>query len=209
MERNIVSGVEQAILKLFDDFSYKYHWSKECGNNIHYYNGWRTNKAHMINKKIILPINGFSSWTWDKKDKLETYQIADKFKDMVKVFDYLAGEVDNISNLVNISLKLANDNTKFNDIDLHYFKVTFYKKGTCHITFLDEKLLKKFNIFGSQRKGWLPPSYGKSRYEDMASDERTTIDEFEGKDSYKQTLNNKDYYLVDNKKFYLGSGLSS
>src|SRR5699024_10719302 len=33
----------------------KYHMN-EYSTNIHYYNGWKTNDAYRINKKIIIPI---------------------------------------------------------------------------------------------------------------------------------------------------------
>ena len=80
---------------------------------------------------------------------------------------------------------------------MKYFSVTFYKKGTCHIVFNNEELLKKFNIFGSQHKGWLPPCYGKKNYKDMTKEEKEVIDEFEGEKSYKETMNNKKYFLFD------------
>jgi len=56
-------------------------------------------------------------------------------------------------------------------------------------------LLKKFNLFGSQQKGWLPPSYGKANYEDMSAEERAVIDDFEGREEYEKVMRNKDYYL--------------
>ena len=77
--------------------------------------------------------------------------------------------------------------------------MTFYKKGTCHITFNNEELLKKFNIFGSQHKGWLPPSYGKKVYKDMTQEEKAVVNEFEGEKEYQKVMNNKGYYLFDGK----------
>ena len=73
--------------------------------------------------------------------------------------------------------------------------VTFYKKGTCHLEFTNEELLKKLNIFGCQQKGWLPPGYGKKKYQQMEPEERAVVDEFEGKDSYEQTVANANYYI--------------
>ena len=43
---------------------------------------------------------------------------------------------------------------------LSSLKLHFSKKGTCHITFTDTKLLDKLNVYGSQKKGWLPPGFG-------------------------------------------------
>lgn len=76
----------------------------------------------------------------------------------------------------------------------------FFKKGTCHIWFNDQELLDKFNIFGSQRKGWLPPSYGHKQYEEMSQEERQTVDNFQGKTEYERVMRNKAFYLVDSKQ---------
>jgi hypothetical protein len=57
-------------------------------------------------------------------------------------------------------------------------------------------LLHKFNLFGSQRKGWLPPSYGKTKYTDMTREEKDVINQFEGKESYNRVMNNKGYYIL-------------
>ena len=86
------------------------------------------------------------------------------------------------------------------NIRLKYFDVTFYKKGTCHITFRNERLLKKLNIYGSQRKGWLPKGYARKRYEDLTNEERAVIDSFEGRESYAETLMESQYYLYDAKQ---------
>jgi hypothetical protein len=44
-------------------------------------------------------------------------------------------------------------------MNLVYFDVTFFKKGTCHIRFKNAKLLEKFNIYGSRRKvGYRQPT---------------------------------------------------
>ena len=101
-------------------------------------------------------------------------------------------------------LKTAKKNGQTKNIELKYFTVTFYKKGTCHIVFKDEELLKKFNLYGAQKKGWLPPSYGKKTYEEMEPEEKAVIEEFEGKAEYEKTLQNKDFYLVNENAFLIG-----
>ena len=53
MARNLVRGVEECIVKLFDELSYQYADSDELSKNIHYYNGWKTNKAWIINLSLI------------------------------------------------------------------------------------------------------------------------------------------------------------
>ena len=93
------------------------------------------------------------------------------------------------------SLQFAEEYGETKDIQLKYFTVTFYKKGTCHITFNNEELLSKFNLYGSQKKGWLPQNFGKSAYKDMTNEEKNVVDSFCGKEKYNSILENKDYYL--------------
>jgi hypothetical protein len=66
-------------------------------------------------------------------------------------------------------------------------------------------LLEKFNIYGSQRKGWLPPSYGKKVYSDMTEEEKEIVDGFQGKEKYQEILGNIDYYLVETNQLLLNA----
>lgn len=192
ISRNMLKSVKEAIIALFDEFSHKWHWVDETSKNIHYYNGWKTNKAWVINKKVIIP--NVQAWaTWSGKLKYD-YQVTQKLMDIEKVFNYLDGGMTDHVDLKE-ALKKAEANGQSRKIPLKYFTVTFYKKGTCHIEFTNLELLKKFNLFGSQQKGWLPPSYGKANYEDMSTEERAVIDDFEGREEYEKVMRNKDYYL--------------
>jgi hypothetical protein len=195
-------GVEESILKLFDELSPKFAWGDGFDEgNIHYYTGWKSNKAHKINNKVIVPINGFSAWGKDKLD----WSIRERLSDMVKVFNFLSGEMHDVPRLVGDTIEQANLASNFRAIDFRYFDVTFYKKGTCHIRFKDDALLAKFNIFGSQKKGWLPPSYGTKRYADLTKDERDVIDAFQGEDAYENVVNDPQQYLKLDGPKLLGS----
>lgn len=197
MQKKVVKGIEDTIMELFDEFSDKYHYYDELQNNIHYYNGWKTNKAWIINKKVIIPLNGYYdlSYSWGRFRPTD-YKVIRKLQDIEKCFNYLDGELTEAIDLQE-SLEFAEEYGETKDIQLKYFTVTFYKKGTCHITFNNEELLKKFNIFGSQHKGWLPPSYGKKAYEDMTTKEKAVVNEFEGEKEYNKVISNKEYYLFD------------
>lgn len=196
LKHSLTSGVEDAIIAMFDEFSRKFAYSDEYGKNLHYYNGWKSNAAHKINRKIILPVNGFSSYSWGKT-QLDTYYITEKIADLVKALNYLASELDSPIGIVAGAIGHANSRESFRNIGFHYFTATFFKKGTCHITFTDQRLLDKLNIYGSQRKGWLPPSYGRKRYREMTSEEQAVIDEFQGEEAYAAVLNEPGYYLSD------------
>ena len=200
LNKEMIQGVEDTILKLFDDLSYKNSWDDKFSQNIHYYNGWATNKAYKINdKKVIIPLNGFGYFG----DRIDYNRTIDKLSDIEKVFDYLQynEEIQNIN--LSEALKMAQHYGKTRKIELKYFYVTFYKKQTCHIHFKYPELVHKFNVFGSQRRGWLPFSYGKKNYKDMEQEEKTVVNSFEGEESYNKVVKNKNFYIVESSKLLL------
>lgn len=182
-------------MKLFEELSYTYSWNSELDSNIHYYNGWKTNKAWYVNNKVILPI-----WAWSKiwKRMEYRYDIASKFTDMEKAFNYLAGCPGSYISIPNI-LENAERLGISRNIECKYFSLTFYKKGTVHIIFKDLALLKKLNIFGGKGKYMLPPSYGKVPYQDMSFDEQAVINDFDGSEKeYMKIFAQRDYYITEN-----------
>lgn len=203
LNNDMVKATEETILNLFEEFSHKHHWYNETSGNIHYYNGWKTNKAWKINSKIIIPLSGFHDleYSWGGYRPTD-YKVIDKLTDIEKVLNYLDGGLTEDVGILE-TLKMAEHYQETKKIQLKYFTVTFYKKGTCHIEFTNEELLHKFNLFGSMRKGWLPPSYGKVKYRDMTPEEKMVINEFEGEVSYNKVINNKDYYIVESSQLLL------
>lgn len=188
------TAVEETILKLFDKLSAEHSWYAGS-KNIHYYNGWATNKAHKIDNKVIIGANAYDDIY--KRMKLASYQVIRTIQDIEKTLNYLdQGKTGEYLSVDRILTDAENYGVSKN-IKTKYFSMTFYKKGTCHLTFNCPELIKKLNIYGSQKKGWLPPSYGKKRYEDMTPEEQRVIDEFEGQESYAETLANKSYYLPE------------
>ncbi len=179
----MIQSLDDTILTLFDDFSNKHSYS-EYSKNIHLYDGWKTNKAWKINKKVIIPLSGYDDW-WKRFDL--DYKVKERLQDIEKVFDYLNGTKSNHDELIQV-LSDAKKELQSRKIKCKYFMVTFFKKGTCHIEFTDKHLLSKFNIFGSQRKGWLPPSYAKKSYEHMNEEEKLVIDQFQGKSDYNKVF---------------------
>lgn len=193
MNQKVVGGIEQTILALFDDWTGKYHWSDTTSNR-HYFDGWKTNDCFAVGKKVIIPFYGaFDSW--DKR--FQSYQVRQKFADIEKVFDFLDSGRTEWEESVDAILKRveATQNTK--NIDTKYFTVTFFKKGTAHFVFKDAELLEKFNLFAAKNKNWLPPCYGKKRYEDMTKEEQHVVDSFQGKERYQHVLDHADYYLPE------------
>lgn len=195
LRAKVTDGVEQAIMDMFATFTdkYAYHdWSK----NVHYYNGWRTNKCYRINKKVIVPINGFSSWAWERK-RMESYRISKDIADLVKACNYLDGDTTGIPEVTMSNAFRQIEQGASRNLNFHYFTATFYQKGTCHITFTNQRVLDKLNIYGSQRRGWLPPSYGRKRYADLEREEQAVVDAFQGPLDYEMVMDHAAFYLAD------------
>ncbi|AKO91937.1 DNA methyltransferase [Priestia filamentosa] len=203
LSKEMTQGVEETILNLFEEFSHK-HYYDESSKNVHLFNGWKTNKSYKINKKVIIPLNGFNTW-WGMKYNPTNYDVLDKLKDIEKVFNYLDdGKTEEID--ITDTLKMAEYYQETKKIELKYFYVTFYKKGTCHIEFKNMELLHKFNLFGSQKRGWIPNSFGKTTYSNMTKEEKAVVDSFCGKEEYNKILNNSEYYLYEPEKTLLLDG---
>lgn len=188
----LTKATEDTIIKLFDELSNEHHWFDEMSKNIHYFNGWKTNKAWIVGKKVIIPCH-----LYDVIEDLHYYGTYDprfELSDIEKTLNYLSNKPKPVETIYEV-IDRAQKTRQTRNIESHYFTITCYKKGTVHLTFKDEELLKKFNIFGAQHKGWLPPSYGKVVYDNMERDEREVVDSFEGEESYTETMNNAGYYL--------------
>lgn len=190
--KTMSTSIEKTIIALFDDLSRKYHWYDETSKNIHFYNGWKTNQSWYINKRVIIPLNAYS---WGELHI--RYNAEERLRDIERALDYLdGGNTTDFEDLA-AALQRAEREKQTSKIQLKYFTVTFYKKGTCHIEFTNLDLLKKLNLFGSQRKGWLPPSYGKANYDDMTPEEKTVIDDFEGAAEYRKVMANREYFIQE------------
>ena len=205
MNASMHQGVHDTILALFDKLTYEHSWYPECSKNRHYYNGWKTNKAHKVGKKCIIPENGiFSSYSWSK-DTFDVYNAYKVISDLEKAFDYLdGGHFEGSRYNLESFLRYANENHQTRNIDCTYFKVDLFKKGTVHIKFRPEAmpLVDRLNIFAAQNRGWLPPNYGKAHYSTMDAEEKAVVDSFNGdgtegsgEKAYTEIMRNRDYYL--------------
>ena len=197
LSKQVIGGIEKTIMDLFDDWTRKYHWD-ENSQNRHYFNGWRTNDAFAVNKKVIIPMYNALEARWDGKGGFRlNFQTGQKLSDIEKVFDYLDGGLTQSLRTAGEVVQTAVDNLRQNrNIACKYFEVTLFKKGTCHIKFTDLDVIQKFNLFAARGKNWLPPSYGKKAYKDLDAEEKAVIDSFEGEESYNRVMARPDYFLA-------------
>lgn len=203
MHAAMQQGVVDTILELFETLTVR-HSVGDWSQNIHYFNGWKTNKAHFINpKKAIIPGWVYPDWSWSK-DTFDTHRAYGYLADIEKALNYLDGHMTEEVKL-EWQLNAANQTGKTKNIRCKYFNVTFYKKGTIHLVWHPEsrELLDRFNIFCARQKSWLPPCYGKTAYAHMDAEEKAVVDSFHGDGSegsgakaYSAILTRANYYLA-------------
>lgn len=185
--------IDEAIEYIFDKMTfYAFRDGRNINNeyskNIHLFNGWKTNDAYKVNKKVILPFSVGSYLTSDKEEffddidmvfsyfdnnnlKNESYLIPDKYT------PYGSQDKETTSSALILKYQIAQGITK--DIKTRFFNVTFYKKGTVHLTFNDLDILRRFNIFIAKKRNWLPSDYG-------YTEKRNTKFNFESDKEYSQ-----------------------
>lgn len=193
MQKKLVDGIHQTIIKLFDSWTYKHHWD-EGSKNRHYFDGWRTNDAFAVNKRVIIPYYSEAFDSWNGNFRPTAYGNEKTLCDIEKVFDYLSGNTPD-RDMLHDRLSAAEQECLSRGIELRYFKVTFYKKGTCHIEFTDLDVLHKFNLYAARDKNWLPPCYGRKAYREMDKEEQRVVDSFEGVDMYTHVVSCNVYFF--------------
>ncbi|MGX6962287.1 class I SAM-dependent methyltransferase [Vagococcus xieshaowenii] len=147
----------ESCLHFFKEIT-KYH-QKEYSNNVHYYNGWKTNNAFKVNKKIIKPFDNYGRGmdasdmglsyynTVNPKPEFNhvRYSVREYILDLVKMLQLLKPSVSNEF--------IANG---IGDFENETFRFKMFSKGTVHIWIKDQELLEYFNVLCGQHFNWLP-----------------------------------------------------
>jgi hypothetical protein len=183
----------EAVTKLFDKFTQKYHWHEESDQNRYLFDGWKTNEAFYVNDRVIFPMYGSYGHPFISYNKWSLhYSIEAELNDIDIVMNYFSG----IGNYVSIAdaLKQAFISSKTRKIKSTFFEISVFKKRTIHLRFLDEDIRRRFNIVACKGKSFLPQDYGKKRYEDMNEEEQKVVESFEGQANYKLKLNQIGFY---------------
>lgn len=134
----------ESIVSIFKKIT-RYHMN-QYSTNIHYYNGWKTNDAYKINKKIIIPIkHSFDSWDFNT-DYMRINDDARNFiNDIIKAFQLLDSSVKGDFTALN--------NQEF-ECDILRFKM--FLNGNIHVWFKNERLLNKLNYLCGSHFNWIP-----------------------------------------------------
>ena len=194
ISKQLTSGVHDAIMNLFETFTTKYAYHSEFGANIHYYDGWTTNKAYKVGKRVIVPF--YSAYYRYGSGELDVYQTGCFLRDLEQVLVYLDGGLPIVHTDMAAAVQMAHDSGS-NKVQATYFEAILYKKGTCHIKFRADAmpLIDRLNIYAGREKNWLPPCYGKKHYADMDDKSQAIIDSFQGREAYERVLSDHAFYL--------------
>jgi hypothetical protein len=182
----IPRSYEENVASVFDECTRKYCYSDASWNsNIHMYNGWKTNNAFKVNKKVIIPCH----YSWN------LYRVPDVLNDLNIIFNNISGKKFDIdTNEICKAIERAEKN-----IETEHFLLDSYKKGTIHIKFKDQTHLNIFNILAGKGKNWLPDDFMTKRYTDMTTEEKDLVKEFGLTANEYNNLS-----LVSNRNNYLG-----
>lgn len=198
--------IDEAIDEMFDKFTYYAfrdgrNVNNEYSKNIHLFNGWKTNTAYKVNRKIILPFRAeYGNRLYsEKQDFLNDIDMVFNYFDDKGLENNLLEYVETNGYKQNISTTntaeivqgyLYQGETK--NIPTRYFNITFYLKGTVHLVFNDLDMLRRFNIFVGKKRNYLPSDYGYTANQEFKDFE--TVKEYK---QYGQEL------AIDTKKVLL------
>ncbi|MGE4557214.1 MAG: DUF4942 domain-containing protein [Desulfovibrionaceae bacterium] len=145
--------VMNSLVEIFD------HMTSFDAKNKTHYEGWKTNSAHAVNRRVILP--NFIKIGYDNWFRVN-YCYSQQLHDIDKVMCMITGkEVARICTIED-ALKKAFDRLgkidgRFdNCTESLFFEIKFFKKGTIHLRFKDRFVWEQFNKLAALGKEWLP-----------------------------------------------------
>ncbi len=176
--RGVVSNLMQDANKIIresivDVFEHLCQFDKK---NKVWIEGWKTNSAYKVNKRIIVP--WFIERTFGYFNIKYGYSNDQVIRDFDKCLCHLAGKkLDDIKTIID-SLKKRFDELRNGKVDdkfeceSEFFDIRFYKKGTVHLKWKDEKLWQRFNMEAAKGKMWI----GDDKNEEKVFIERLMIE---------------------------------
>lgn len=189
---NLIGGYEQtikdSISALFEEMTnYAFRANQLYLDNIHYFNGWKTNDAFRVGKKVILPVHvGWGSPWLESSGRWRLDHSAERYlRDFDLVMNYFDGSKPGYVSIAD-ALKNAFHLGQNRKIDSNYFEISVFKKGTIHLTFKDMDILRRFNVVACKEKSWLPDDYNETPFQEMSPEVQEVVKSFEGEESYKK-----------------------
>lgn len=127
--------------------------------------GWATNDAYKVNRKVIMPYAVEQGYHANMRLK-DSYErtVNDVDRALAMLNGKKLSQVLTAAQALSAHFKDYKVNAgalEDNTVESEHFKLRFFKKGTVHLWFRDEKLWERFNIAAAQGKNWLPHDYGR------------------------------------------------
>jgi len=136
--------------------------------NVVHVEGWKTNDAHKVNRRVIIPICE-TGWDHEKNSWRREYHIPygrnRVLDDIDRAMGFLVGKkLESIKSirktLEETGKLLKRGEVEFSDkMESDFFELRVYLKGTLHLYFKDEALWEAFNLEVARGKNWLPDDY--------------------------------------------------
>ena len=198
---NYENILNEAVGEVFDLMTSKHSWYPETKNNIYLFDGWKTNDCFKVNQKVILPVSYGKEVFWDEfqdKWKFSEWRMNFSLTDIDRVMNYFDDASEYVSIVDAIEAGFAEGNSR--NLMSTYFKINVYKKGTIHLTFRSDEILRRFNIVGCQNKNFLPPKYGTKSYSDLSENEKRVVRNFENVEVYDKNVLKVGYSMKEDVK---------
>ena len=163
----IPTSYNKTVAKVFNKLTVESEYSETAWcKNIHYFTGWKTNKAYKIcGKSIIYHYHNDGYY----------YRLDDTLSDLLIIFENIAGETDEYMRSKEFADRIKNCEKK---IETKFFIFDSYKKNTLHITYKSKQYLDMFNIMACKGKMWLKSDFCEKSYSDMTEEEKQQVKDF-------------------------------
>lgn len=136
--------LKQSVVDVFDYFT-KYHGKNRC-----HVEGWKTNSAWKVNKKVILPY-AIKNESWYDHYRVD---YSSRFTDVEKAMCYVLGrKYEDLDSYFMLQNQI--EQVRIGDSSLHsshFFDFRCYKKGTIHLYFKKEEEWALFNQTAVEEK---------------------------------------------------------
>lgn len=151
---NIKTIMDKAVSDLFDKFT------KYDKKNTNHTEGWKTNSAFKVNKRVILPefvtcgyrnyyrMSYYGTSEYNDIEKVMCYLSGSPYEKLIHYNSYKCHEYTE-EDWQNIHLEDLINQVAVGDQSWHdskFFRFRCFKKGTLHIEFKDEQLWAAFNL---------------------------------------------------------------
>lgn len=147
-------NMQRCVVEVFDALT-DYH----ADNKVHW-EGWKTNDAHRVNMKVIMPhFLELSPWSGFSV----RYAKRENLADIDRVMCLLTGKkmigddvTPGIVTMEDALIASFKDPLRDNTAQSEFFDLRYFKKGTLHMKFRDKKVWQEFNLRAAKGKNWLP-----------------------------------------------------